>query len=216
MPATTFPPKSPGRKRDATRLVSDRTSLSVGTSSSLKLGNDANQVPEFDSAEHAQYQKFKRNRVFVGVDVFMKHVLHVPEGWRKLWGRAIEKIKHDKAFSMAYLNYSYQCNVQDAGEELCEPLMDMTNAILGCSNSPLEDCVGPRTDQRYVGFFPHLYFKLSGSTLVDGSCMPRLKVNGKPAKASSDVVSQLIRNRARSTERSCTPLHAEEGNSFGC
>ena len=114
------------------------------------------------------------------------------------------------------LLYSYQCYVQGGGEGLCEPLVDMTNAILRCSNSPLEDCVEPRTDQRYVGFFPHLYFKLSGSTLVDGSCMPRLKVNGKPAKAFSYLVSQLIRNRARSAERPCTPLHPEESNSFGC
>jgi len=215
MPATAFPPKSSERKRDATRSVLDRASPSVDTSFSSKLGNDTNQVPELDSAEHAQYQEFERNQVFVGVEVFMKHVLHVPEGWRKLWGRTIEKIKHEKAFSTAHLNYSYQCDAQGVGEGLCEPLVDMTNAILRCSNLPLEDCIEPRTHQRYVSFSPHLYFKLSGSALVDGSCMPRLKLDGKPSKASRNVVSQLIGNRARFTGRSCIPLHAE-GNSFGC
>ena len=45
------------------------------------------------------------------------------------------------------------------------------------------------------------------SALVDGSCMPRLKVNGKPETTSSDVLLQLTGNRTGSTTRSCPPLH---------
>ena len=36
----------------------------------------------------------------------MKHVLHVPEDWRELWGETIKNIKHNPAFLFAHLNYS--------------------------------------------------------------------------------------------------------------
>ena len=47
-----------------------------------------------------------------------------------------------------------------------------------------------------------------GNGLVDGSCMPRLKVNGEWVKTSSDALLQLIESRMRSTEKPCVPLHA--------
>ena len=45
-----------------------------------------------------------------------------------------------------------------------------------------------------------LEVKPSGGALVDGSFMPRLMVNGKPAKVSRDEVSSLTGNRTRSAE----------------
>ena len=46
------------------------------------------------------------------------------------------------------------------------------------------------------------------NALVDGSCMPRLKVNGKRAKTSGDALLKLIEDRTRSTEEPCACLHA--------
>ena len=61
-----------------------------------------------------------------------------------------------------------------------------------------------------------LQVKPSGGALVDGSFMPRLKVNGKPAKVYRDVVSSLMGNRTRSTGEPLPALQAEQRNSPGC
>ena len=82
---TQFAPKTPEHKPDATRSVSAQTLHSVGTS---------------------RAQDFKYHRVFVDIEVFMKHVLHVPEDWRELWGETIKNIKCNPAFLFAHLNYS--------------------------------------------------------------------------------------------------------------
>ena len=208
-----FAPKTPEHKLNATRSVSGRTLLSVATSC---------------------IQDFKYNRVFVDIEVFMKHVLHVPEDWRELWGETIKNIKRDPAFSFAHLDYSSQCRTQDAGGRFYRPLVDMANTIFSCSESSQRDRVKPRTNQRCLRSYPkgvcmgvmndlspdlvavhndflphypegheeqdiedtsiawaHLRMpevKPSGGALVDGSSMPRLKVNGKPVKTSRDVV----------------------------
>jgi len=202
---TQFAPKTPEREPDATQSVSDRTLLSAGTSCA---------------------QDFKHHRVFVDIEVFMKHVLHVPEDWRELWGETIKKIKRDPAFSFAHLDYSSKCRTQGVGGRFYRPLVDMANAIFSCSESSQRDHVKPRANRHCLrnhpkgvrmgvmndlspglvavhnDFLPHypeeheeqdikhthiswarllemLEVKPSGGTLVDGSSMPRLKVNGK-------------------------------------
>jgi len=235
---TQFAPKTPERRPDVTRSVSDRTLLSVGTPCA---------------------QDFKHHRVFVDTEVFMKHVLHVPEDWKELWGENIKKIKRDPAFSFAHLDYSSKCRTQGVGGRFYKPLVDMANVIFSCSESSQRDCVKSRANQRCLRNYskgvrmgvmndlspglvavhnglPQLYpeeheeqhikhnniswahlqmlkVKPSGGALVDGSSMPRLKVNGKPVGTSRDALVQLTGNRARSTKRPCPPLHAEEGNS---
>ena len=91
-PSTQFASKTPERKRDATHPAPDPTPISHGTSILQKLNPNADQIQRYDSAKYEQYivQDFERHRVFVDIDVFMKHVLHVPEDWKELWeiGRA--------------------------------------------------------------------------------------------------------------------------------
>ena len=237
-PSLQFPPKTPERKRDVTRSVPNRTPISVGTSIMKKLSPDADQTPKYDCAKYEEYiaQDFEQHRVFIDIEVFMKHVLHVPENWRELWGESIERIKRDEAFSIAYLDYSFQCKTGGPEERFYKPLVDMANAILRYSMSSPEDCIRPRINQRYLrndpqrvrlgvmnelspdlvavydDFLPHLHaearkeqcikpsyiswahplqmleVKPSGGALVDGSSMPRLKVNGKHVETSGDVV----------------------------
>ena len=201
-----------------------------------KLSPDPDQSPKYDRAKYEEYKDLESHRVFVDIEVFMKHVLHVPENWRELWGQSIERIKRDEAFLMAYLDYSSQCETEGPEERLYKPLADMASSILRYSMSSPEGCVEPRTNQHYLrndpqrvrlgvmndispdlvavhdDFIPHLHaearkeqcikpshicwvhplqilkVKPSGGALVDGSSMPRLKVNGKPVGTCGDVV----------------------------
>ena len=146
-----FPPKTPQPKRNVARSVPNLTPLSKGASILQKLTPDADEAQKYDSAKYEQYitQDFEAHRVFVDLEVFMKNVLHVPENWRELWGPTIEIVKRNKAFSAAYLDYCHQCDTEGPEERFYGPLVDMTNAILGCCNSSSEDCVRPRTCHNY-------------------------------------------------------------------
>ena len=239
-PSTQFVLKTPERKGNATLPVPDPTPISLGTSILQKMSPDTDQTPKRDSTKYEQYiaQDFEHHRVFVDIDVFMKHVLHVPENWKELWGRTIRRIKRDRVFSTAHWDYSRQCGTRGVQEwRFYKPLVDMGNATLDFSDSSPDNSVKPQTTQRYLrndpkrvlcgmmnelspdvvavhgGFLPHirpderdegrlresnlswahplqaLEVKLWDNALVDGSCMPRLKVNGKPAAISCENVS---------------------------
>jgi hypothetical protein len=165
----------------------------------------------------------------------MKHVLHVPENWKKLWGRTINRIKRDPVFSTAHWDYTRQCGTKGVQEwRFYKPLVDMGNAIFDIAGSSPDEFVKPKTCLRYLRndpkrilggvmtdlspdlvavhdrLLPHIHsegrekrntvesnltwahplqvleVKPWNGALVDGSHMPRLKVNGKSATASGD------------------------------
>jgi len=236
--STTLVPGKSGHKRDATRYS---TPFSVGTSILQRLNPDADRAQKYASVKCEQYiaQDFERHRVFVDMEVFMKSVLHVPDGWRELWGQTIEDIKKDKVFSFAYACYSNQCDTPGAHESgFYKPLVEMANAILDFSaESSSDDSVKPTTPQRYLrndpqrilrgvmndlspdivavheDFLPRLLqgernerrlrsssltwaqplqileVKPWDNALIDGSCMPRLKVDGERAATSRNDIS---------------------------
>ena len=237
--STQFALKTPERKRNATRSVPGPTPVSHGTCVLQKLQPDTDEEETYDSAKYERYitQDFERHRVFVDIDVFMKHVLHVPEDWEDLWGRTIRRVRRDSVFSKAQWKYYEQCGTPGVKEcDLYGPLIAMGNAILNLSTTS-NDAVIPRTPQRYLrndpkgilcgvmkdlspdivavheDFLPHilpeeretgcleqsnltwaqplqvLEVKPWDGALVDGSCMPKLKVNGKPATISLDTFS---------------------------
>jgi len=237
---TQFGLKTPKRKPNATRPVPDPTPIALGTSvlQKLQLDTDEDQTYDIDKYEQFITQDFQRHRVFVGIDVFMTHVLPVPENWKALWGRTIRQIKRDATFSTARWDYYRQCATRGVKESnFYGPLVDMGNAILDVSKNSNTVSVRPQTPQLYLrndpkkvlcgvmtdlspdivavhdGFLPHirsgerdgrrleqsnltwaqplqaLEVKPWDGALIDGSCMPRLKVNGTPATTSRDVLS---------------------------
>jgi hypothetical protein len=240
-PSAQCVPKAPESKQDATHSARESTPVSVGTAIFQKLNPETDQAPKYDSAKYEEYiaQDFERHRVFVDIDVFMKSVLHVPENWKRLWGQTIRQIRNNKAFLIAYTDYSRECETRGGQEQrFYKPLVDMTNAILDFSTGlSSDDSVKPRTPQRYLrndprnilhgvmndlspdivavhsGFLPHilpgekaerrlnesnltwaqplqvLEVKPWDNALVDGSCMPRLKVNGERATTSRNGFS---------------------------
>jgi len=229
--------KTPRRKRDLTQSVGNLTPTCRGTSILHKLRQPKDRPEKCKSSKYEEYiiQDFENHRVFVDIDVFMKHVLHVPDDWKEQWGRTIRRIKRDGNFSIAYLEYSRECEIPGAGEtRFYKPLVDMTNAILDFSAEDQDESVMLRTPQRYLRNDPRkvrdgviseltpdivavhdelladtqpeelgewnlersnltwaqplqvLEVKPSDGALVDGSCMPRLKVNGEYTTASRD------------------------------
>ena len=216
-----------------------------------KLEPDADQAKKYDVAKYNKYiaQDFDRHRVFVDIDDFMKHVLHVPGNWKQLWGGTIGKIKRDKVFSAAHRKYTTLCGIRKVTEaKFYRPLVDMQNAILRVCASEGGN-VQPRTSQRYFRNDP---YRVSGgvtndlspdivaihrdylpnvskrertqkwlrrlnwahplqvlevkpwvNALVDGSSMPRLKVDGEPTSVSR-ATRLLIDQGQGETQKSFT------------
>jgi len=235
--STQFVFKTPERKRDATRSapVPNQTPMSHGTSTVYKLEPDTDQAKKYGTTKYEQYiaQDLERHRVFVNIDVFMKNVLHVPDNWKKLWGPAINHIKHSKKFSSPHWEYTRKCGTKGILErQIYKPLVEMGNAILDLSESFADKSVKARTPQRYLRNDPKKIFggvmndltpdvvafhrdllhnigpgekaeqelkepnlswtqplqvlevKSCDNALVDGSHMPRLKVEGRSIATS--------------------------------
>jgi len=226
---TRFESDLPQRKPDATRSVPFSTPISAGTFILPKLRPDTDEDSECDYDKYDQYiaPDIKSYRVFVDIDVFMKHVLHVPKNWEGLWAGTIIRIKRDPVFSLALWEYTRRCKVRGIREHIFyEPLVDVANAILEiCGSSP--DGTKSRTPPRYLrddanDALPGIVKNLRpgvvtvhpkyrskkpwNNALVDGSRIPRLKANGEFFDASRDVLFKLTGNRSRSAREPC--LHA--------
>ena len=260
--ATQLGPKTPERKRKPPHSVPNLTPVALGTSilQRLQPGTDDHQT--YDSHKYEQYiaQDFERHRVFVDIEVFMKHVLHVPDDWKTLWEDTIHQVKRSITFKTAAWDYSRQCEFTGTQEHrFYQPLVNMGNSILDFTKKLKNNILSPRTPQSYLvndprrihrgvmknlspdivavhnDFLHHLdsnerethCLKDSNLTwahplqvlevkpwdgaLVDGSCMPRLKVNGKSATTSRGVHPELTWNRTRPTAEPRPPSHAVAG-----
>ena len=79
----------------------------------------------------------------------MENILHVSNDWREMWGDAITRVKLNGIFHTALMKYSHLCDTSGTLErEFYNLLVDMTNAILNCSQS--QDSVKPQAPQRYL------------------------------------------------------------------
>ena len=77
------------------------------------------QKQEFDTERVERYEsdgykqiivgEFNHHQVFVDVDDFMKHVLHVPNDWKTQWEGVIKEVKLDQLFHLSYLRHSNEC-----------------------------------------------------------------------------------------------------------
>jgi len=186
------------RKRDATRSVLNPTPMSREASILHKSSHATEQPPEYDDEDILR--EFEYHRVFVDIDVFMKHVLHVPENWRELWGRTIMRIKRDETFLISCWDYRRECEIQGAeGSRFYGPLVDIANAVLDfLTKDSLDESVKLRTPQRYprnnpkkiypegpnLAWAEPLQVESLDDALDDGSWISRLKVNGERATTS--------------------------------
>ena len=92
--------------------------------------------PSVESDEaHSGYDDCIRqdltSRVFVDFEVFIKHVLHVPDDWRTLWGPAIDAVKVDSAFNKHHKEYREHCDGIGLQEYTFHgPVMDIMNTVI--------------------------------------------------------------------------------------
>ena len=244
--------KTPQKNRISRPLVKCTTPLSLGTPIMSNIQHDTNEPQKYDSATYEQYliEDLEQHRVFVDIDVFMKHVLHVPDNWEEIWGPTIERIKRNTPFSSAHWDFTSKCNDSESLEgDLYGPLVDVSNAILDVCESSADNSVKPAFGLRYLRNDPKkilqgkmnnlspdivavhkdllpcldpgeqnamrlskmsltwahplqtLEVKPFDAALVDGSHMPRLKVDGEPAATFGKQTGLLTRNRTRPANR---------------
>ena len=205
------------------------TPIALGVAAADKLKLDPDQPQKGNSAKYEEFltHDFERHRVFVDIDVFMDHVLHVPNRWKTEWKATIEKIKNDSSFSAALQEYKGLCEKGGLEVLFYKPLVEMANAIFNGAKSSRRISAKPRTPVRYLRNDPNrmtggvitglspdivavhenflsdmdqevvkdgclygtrlmwaqpvqlLEVKPWNGALVDGSCMPRLLVNGE-------------------------------------
>ena len=104
-----------------------------------KLESDTEETTKPTISKYGRYmiQDFDSHRVFVDIEVFMKHVLRVPVNWKQEWADVIHEIRADCVFTDARCKYNAQCEKSGFKEEdFYKPLVSMVNAIFkGLSTS---------------------------------------------------------------------------------
>ena len=97
------------------------------------------------------------NRVFVDFEVFAKSVLHVPSGWKTLWGRAIETVKENKNFKESLTAYREECDKCDWRKKpFLEPLMNAVNTILDVISAPEFDSISRSSQYHHLNGPMHM------------------------------------------------------------
>jgi len=84
LPLPTLPPPEPPQQMRDPATVVGLTPLTRG--SSIQQDSITDQADEYDCADYEEYTRGDLCcRVFVDYEVFMKHVLHVPNDWETKW-----------------------------------------------------------------------------------------------------------------------------------
>ena len=161
-------PGTPTRIR--TLAKSCQTPTSRGTSIRQKQEFDMDRNGKYNSDDYKQFilHDLEHHRVFVDMEDFMKHVLHVPDDWKTEWGPTITKVKENEKFIFERDRYSIQCDTINSKEDLFYgPLVDMVNAILDITSTV--ESLKPMTPQRYIVNDPN---KLACGVLEKGGLSP--------------------------------------------
>ena len=97
-----------------------------------KQEGDTDRVDKYCRSDYEAYiSEDLKGRVFVDFEVFMKHVLRVPDKWRDLWGPTIEAVKADPEFDKHHKEYCGHCNTSGSREVVFyKPLVKTANAVL--------------------------------------------------------------------------------------
>ena len=120
------------RKPSAHSGLSKTTPLARGAAMRQKQEGDTDRVERYNCSDYEPYiTEDLKGRVFVDFEVFIKHVLRVPDKWRDLWGPTIEAVKADPEFDKHHKEYCGHCNKSGSREVLFyQPLVDTANAVL--------------------------------------------------------------------------------------
>ena len=190
------PLKTPESKRGASCPAPDPTPLSHPSSVCRRQESDTDQVEEYESRDYEEARGDLGSRVFVDFEVFMKHVLHVPDDWKTRWGPAIEAVKAELEFKIYHEEHRRHCGKPESQKaSFYEPLMNTVKAVLDVLARPTLDRIsseapqphpvnGPKKpveeeDPQWAEPLYLLEIKACGSAICDGTTMPRLVVDGE-------------------------------------
>ena len=173
--------KTPERKSGASRPTPNITPPSRGSSVHQSQESDTDWAEEFNWADYDDYiyEDFK-SRVFVDFEVFMEHVLHVPDDWRTVWGPAIEAVKADSDFKSHHTEYCNNRDESGSRETFYGPLMTSVNAVQEVASRFMFGDISPEISYPHyiLGDYPYK------SALCEGMNMPRLIVDGEHAMSA--------------------------------
>jgi len=151
-PLSSSPPSeprltTPGRECPAHSAQANATPPSLG--SSICQEDETDQAEGYHSADYERYiREDLHGRVFVEFEVFMQHVLHVPDNWKSEWGSAIEAARADPDFKRSLEEYCEPCVDSNSDEEsFYDPLTDAVNAVLAVVSRETFEGISSRIPQ---------------------------------------------------------------------
>ena len=174
---------TPERRPGTSRLLSDITPLSRGSSARQKQEEDTDQVGRYKREDYDDYiREDLQSRVFVDFEIFMKHVLHVPDDWKTQWEPVIKAVKADSSFKSHHKEYCQHCDESSSQEvSFYKPLMNTANAVLDVLSQPRFNNISQGIPQRYHVNDPK---KLRGGVMNKASLSPDLVVLHKDCEPS--------------------------------
>jgi hypothetical protein len=187
------------------------TPLSRGSPARQREEGDTGRVDKCDPEDYDDddhYNHYVRGdlncRVFVDYEVFMKHILHVPDDWETRWRPALDAVKADAKFNKHHNEYCGLCEENSAlKKNFYPPLTETANAVLDIvSRSDFNGIPSEKRQHYHINHPNHVkggamnrkalptnplhVLKVGpyNNALCDGRNMPRLAVNGKCATGS--------------------------------
>lgn len=136
-----------------------------------KQEGDTDRVEKYKCSDYEAYiTEDLKGRVFVDFEVFMKHVLRVPDKWRDLWGPTIKAIKADPEFNKHHKEYCEHCNEPGSHEVVFyKPLVNTANAVLDVLSRSRFPNISSGVPQRYHVNDPK---KLQGGVMNKANLSP--------------------------------------------
>ena len=183
LPPSVQPFQTPQRKPSASRPIPDITPLSNGSSIRQRQEGDTDRVERYKREDYDDYiREDLRSRVFVDFEVFMKHVLHVPDDWETQWEPAIKAVKADPVFNHHHKEYRQHCDNSGTQEvTFYEPLTKTANAILDVLSRSNFDGISSGVPQCYRVNDPK---KLRGGVINRVNLSPDLVVLHEDCESS--------------------------------
>ena len=177
--------KTPERKQSRSQPLPDTTPLARGSSVRQRQEGDTDRVEGYKREDYDDYiREDLECRVFVDFEVFMKHVLHVPDDWRTKWAPAIEAVKANRDFTKHLNEYRKHCNTSSAQESsFYKPLVAIANTILGVLSQSKFNGISSGIPQYYRVNDPK---KLRGGVINKAGLSPDLVALHEDCKPSRE------------------------------
>ena len=166
---------TPERKRSPAHPVPGITPISRGSSVRQNQEGDTDRAGNYTRGDYDDYiREDLKSRIFVDFEVFMEHILHVPDDWKTRWKPAIDAIGANKEFESHLEEYFRLCNDPRSSEKLLyKPLAQISNVALEALSRSKFKSISPGIPQHYRVNDPN---KVQGGVFSKAGLSPDLVV----------------------------------------